>query len=297
VLGPQAWSRDTNPANPIVRYSTWRFDDGRNPAQEFDFHKALRQTQFNRHTIASDLGGNPQEEHPMQQVPARAAMFTAALLNCRLPTVREWQSAYTLFEAKTDPHQWNLRDQTFKMQLDYRAQGAINQWPDNEVSGAYWPKDRPRPGQPNVLDNNDGTLLFRKVDSPAGSTFLNLVGNVAEFVCNAPEAFDGMPDRQTPDAVAQFAQSMVKAPKDVGALKAGDRGKLFVIGASALSDPSLDPIKPYPVSSPNEPFADVGFRLAFTAPALSLSERLKWAIDEQQFLPAVPVATTNASAR
>jgi hypothetical protein len=297
VLGPQAWGRDTNPANPIVRYATWRFDDGRNPAQEFDFVQTLRQTKFNRHTLASDLGGNPQEEHPMQQVPAQAAMFTAALLNCRLPTVREWQSAYTLFEAKTDIHQWNLRDQTFKMQLDYRAQDAPNQWPDNKVSGAYWPKDRPRPGEPNVHDNNDGTLLFRKVDSPAGSTFLNLVGNVAELVCNAPEAFDGMPDRRTPDAVAQFAASMVKSPREASTPKAGDRGKLFVIGASALSDPALDPIKPYPVTSPNEPFADVGFRLAFTAPALSLSDRLKWAIDEQQYLPAVPPATTNASAR
>jgi len=295
VLGPQAWARDTNPANPIVRYSTWRFDDGRNPAQEFDFVQTLRQTKFNRHTLASDLGGNPQEEHPIQQVPAQAAMFTAALLNCRLPTVREWQSAYTLFEAKTDVHKWNLRDQTFKMQLDYRAQGAPNQWPDNEVSGAYWPKDRPRPGEPKVVDNDDGTLLFRKVDAPGGSTFLNLVGNVAEFVCNAPEAFDGLPGRQTPDAVAQFAASMVKAPKGASATKAS--GKLFVIGASALSDPSLDPIKPYPVSSPTEPFADVGFRLAFTAPALTVAERLKWAIDEQQYLPAVPPATTNASAR
>ncbi len=304
VLGPQAWALDANPANPIVRYPTWRFDDGRNPAQEFDFVQALRQTKFNRHTLASDLGGNPQEEHPMQQVPARAAMFVAALLNCRLPTVREWQNAYTLFEAKTDPHEWNLRDQTFKMQLEYRAQDAINQWPDNEVSGAYWPKGRPRPGQPNVHDNDDGTLLFRKVsgdrkvDAQGGSTFLNLVGNVAEFVCNAPEAFDGMANRQDPDAVSQFASLMVKAPNDAGAIKVrGDRGKLFVIGASALSDPSLDPITPYPVSSPTEPFADVGFRLAFTAPALSMSERLKWAIDEQQYLPAVPAATTNASAR
>jgi len=236
----------------------------------------------------------------MQQVPAQAALFAAALLDCRLPTVREWQSAYDLFEAKTDVHQWNLRDQTFKLQLEYRAQGAPNQWPDNEVSGAYWPADRPRPGQPNCHDNNDGTLLFRKVDAPGGSTFLNLVGNVAEFVCNAPEAFDGLPDRQAPEVVARFATSMVKGDNAKGSngLKdPGERGKLFVIGASALSDPSLDPIKPYPVSSPTEPFADVGFRLAFTAPVLTVAERLKWAIDEQQFLPAVPPATTNASAR
>jgi hypothetical protein len=100
------------------------------------------------------------------------------------------------------------------------------------------------------------------------------VGNVAEFTCDAPDLFDALPAEQkrTAQAVARFA-AMAAAAK-----------KLSVIGGSALSDPSLKVDEPYLVTSPAEPYADVGFRLAFTAPAQSVAERLRWALDEQPYV-------------
>ena len=122
------------------------------------------------------------------------------------------------------------------------------------------------------------------MDAPGGSTFLDLVGNVAEFVCDAPDAFDAL-SQGPPAAVAQR-----KTAAAMAGFAKSSADKLAVIGGSAFSDPSLEVTRPYPVNSPAEPYADVGFRLAFTAPAASVAERLKWVLDEQSYLPVTPVA-------
>ena len=44
------------------------------------------------------------------------------------------------------------------------------------------------------------------------------------------------------------------------------------------------------MNSPAEPYCDVGFRLAFTAPAASPAERLQVILAEQQFLQVNAVA-------
>ena len=66
--------------------------------------------------------------------------------------------------------------------------------------------------------------------------------------------------------------------------------RIGVIGGSAFSGPELKVDVAYPVNSPSEPYCDVGFRLAFTAPAASPAERLQGILAEQQFLPTSAVA-------
>ncbi len=286
LRGPLAWALGGRPDQPLARFDTWRFDDGRGTPSPFDLAPPLRQTRFNRHSLAERFGDNPNDEHPMQQVPAQAALYAAGLLNCRLPSSREWRAAYDLFEARTPDSDWNLRDQTFRTQLTYRPDVAPNQWPDNGVAGAFWPKDRLRPGQPNCRDSIDNTLFFRKVNSRGGLTFLQLVGNVAELVCESPDALDQMADRRNAEAVARLAKSLT-TPGRAGA------SRLAAIGGSAFSAPELDPTRPYPITNATEPFADVGFRLAFTAPAHNAAERLRWLLEEQPYLTQSLTPTTH----
>jgi hypothetical protein len=57
-----------------------------------------------------------------------------------------------------------------------------------------------------------------------------------------------------------------------------------VIGGSALSAGDLDVDRPLPVTRTDRGYSDVGFRLAFTAPARNLAERLKWALAGEDYL-------------
>jgi hypothetical protein len=121
---------------------------------------------------------------------------------------------------------------------------------------------------------NDRTLFFRTVDSPelgagSGGGFHHLVGNVAEIVCDAAQPFEKYNDKATPEGVRRFA--------------AANAGGIAVIGGSALSPPELPLDKPLPVK-PGAAYADVGFRLAFTAPSRSLAERLEWVLGDQDYV-------------
>jgi hypothetical protein len=98
-------------------------------------------------------------------------------------------------------------------------------------------------------------------------------------VCDAPEAFGQLKER-TPQTIKSFA---------------ADAGTgLFVIGGSALSPPELPTDRPLPLK-PGSAYADVGFRLAFTAPSRNLAERLEWALAGQGFVrPAGDNKTASA---
>ena len=71
--------------------------------------------------------------------------------------------------------------------------------------------------------------------------------------------------KSTPEGVRRFAADNARA--------------IAVIGGSALSPPELPLDKPLPVK-PGAAYADVGFRLAFTAPSRSLAERLEWVLGD-----------------
>jgi hypothetical protein len=57
-----------------------------------------------------------------------------------------------------------------------------------------------------------------------------------------------------------------------------------------LSAPGAGREAAVPRGSPAEPYADVGVRFAFTAPARTIAERLKRYIGEQPYLAAPAVA-------
>ena len=205
-------------------------------------------------------------------------MYVASLAGCRLPTPAEWRAAYDSFEKSVPTADWNLRDETWQQQQRHVAAAAADgsaraanghtvPMPDD---GIYLP---PEPkaatgAEAKALARRDGTLFFRPADGPGGATFRQLVGNVAELVCEASEPFEQLKDRR-PLGIKAFAAEAAAA--------------LFVVGGSALSPPEAPRDVPLPVK-PGAAYADVGFRLAFTAPARNLAEKLEWVLAGQGFV-------------
>jgi hypothetical protein len=275
--GPRVWEWVQRPSLQMVTPLLWFF-----PEDDNDFAPIFRIDRFNRTAVSDDVGGNPSPDHPMQQIPAEAALYYAGLCGCRLPTADEWRSAYAIFERTVPAERWNLRDQTWNDQLQYAAAstGPNVRWPDE---GIFIPDGItvPTGAAAKARDENDGTLFFRKVGAAGGGTFHQLIGNVAQFLCDAPEAFDAWQDKNTPAGIRRFLDE--------------NPNSLYVIGGSALSPPDVPLQTPLPVTHTDVGYSDVGLRLAFTAPAHSPAERLRWALADQSYFWPKPPTTEPAA--
>ncbi|HUT32686.1 MAG TPA: SUMF1/EgtB/PvdO family nonheme iron enzyme [Planctomycetota bacterium] len=223
--------------------------------------------------------GRPSTQHPAQCISAPAAIEVACLLGCRLPSSAEWQAALAAAGQGTKA---NLRDATWRKQQEFmrkKAETVRPEWPDAATFPA--PESELGKGVKRgaealvVSDADDGALWFSPVGSPGGG-FQHLAGNVAELVFDQPAAFDDAflkaPAAPAAEAVRGFVQ---KHEASIG-----------VIGASALSPPELwdGKARPFDKAWPlglvkgregKDSFADVGFRLAFTAPTETPADRLK----------------------
>ena len=276
--GPRVWEWTQKPALQMVNPLLWLYPDDDN-----DYAPPFRIDRFNRTAVSDDVGGNPSPDHPMQQIPAEAALYFAGLCGCRLPTASEWRDAYAIFERTVPPERWNLRDQTWEEQRAYAAasNSPTVRWPDEgiflpaQVTVATGPDAKARP-------ENDGSLFFRPVNAPGGGTFHQLIGNVAQLLCEAPDAFDDWKDKTTPPGIRDFLSRWSDS--------------MFVIGGSALSPPDMPLQTPLPLAHTDVGYSDVGLRLAFTAPARSLAERLTWVLSGQRYLWESTAATTRPAA-
>jgi formylglycine-generating enzyme required for sulfatase activity len=268
--GPRTWEWGTPIAmtTPLL----WLTPDEYN-----DYPPLLRAGRFNRTSLSEQVGGNPSPDHPMQYVSAQVALYFAGVCGCRLPAPAEWQAAYDAFEKNVSIERWNLRDQTWDMQRAYAAQSGNNRWPDEGIFPAVvGPSFTGR--NATSRPEKDGALFFQPVNGSGAVIFRHLVGNVAQFICDKPEAFDDWTDKKTAAGIRKFIE---QAPRSI-----------FVIGGSALSPPQAPFDKPLAVEHTDEAYADVGFRLAFTAPSRTLAEKVKWAIGDPLFIwPEKPAAT------
>ena len=266
--GPRTWEWVTRPSPRMWPPELWLAPD----ADNF-FPPAFRKGRFNKTVLSEAVGGNPSESHPLQYVPPEAAVYFAALCECRLPTSAEWSAAYEQFEKTVPPAQWNLRDQAWEAYRNFATSAeaeGVNQPPD---AGIFLP---PKPivargATARGHAHDDGTLYFRAVDAaPGGETFRHLVGNVAEFVHDDAEVFEAAPRRNTPEGAGQFLADRADGLK--------------VVGGSALSPIELPATEPLPARPGGNGYADVGIRLAFTAPARSIAERLEWVLAGQGYV-------------
>ena len=208
---------------------------------------------FNRTSLSEQVGGNPSPDHPMQYVSSQVALYFAGVCGCRLPAPAEWHAAYDAFEKNVSIERLESpRSDLGLAATPTRPRAANNRWPDEGIFPAV--------AGPSFTGRNatsrpekDGALFFQPVNGSGAVIFRHLVGNVAQFTCDKPESFDDWTDKKTAAGIRKFIE---QAPKS-----------LFVIGGSALSPPQAPFDKPLAVEHTDEAYADVGFRLAFTAPS------------------------------
>lgn len=265
--GARVWEWNADATSPrLALTQLWMTPDDINRHNDFpaDFHPEAK---FNRNVISPKLGGMPSDRHPMQYISAQGALYYAASLGVRLPTSAEWHAALAASGKTVDRGNWNLRDSRWEAFRAHAAKAGIapEHWPDRgafpgDPSGPITPAAS-RKGQP------DDAVLFRPEPSNDG-TFADLVGNVAEYVCEVPDA---------------FARHEKENAEDVKNFLADTPDAIAVIGGSALSPPETPVDEPLRVTRPDRAFSDVGLRLAFTAPSRSLAERLKYVLAGEEY--------------
>lgn len=198
----------------------------------------------------------PPDGVPMQHVSVDGMVYLAGLLGCRLPTLEEWERARAA-EAGSPGGPANLRDAAWKRQWEavrgLQGSPAAPPWPDR---GAFKPRDMVVPTDERAkpaTEEDDGVIWFLPAGEGPGRLFRNLVGNVAEVVVLDAGALAGI----EPGRAEGIDQ------------KLGDRSGVRVIGGSALSAAELGVDRAWPVerTPSREGWADVGFRLVFSAAA------------------------------
>jgi len=196
--------------------------------------------------------GAPTADMPMQYVSPMAAVVFARVMGCRLPTPEEWKA---VAPAEGTP---NLRDGTWAKQYEQTktlvGQDEVKRDPpDFPGAGAFWPagvtKPQPQADGAAAVEADDGVLWFAPVGS--GRQFQHLVGNVSEYVWGDPEGMGSL--EASPLKVRTYL---------------GEKNAMGVIGGSALSSKEVPVREASPVNlmQAREGYADVGFRLAFSAP-------------------------------
>ncbi len=219
----------------------------------------------------------PSLESPIQHLSPAAALFAARMAGCRLPTSTEWAAANAKAKASAAGAKPNLRDLSWNKQWEFvRARqiaGGKTQLPD---AGAFAPPGAKLSPLPDLgPKESDGTLWFTPVGEGSGGTIRNLVGNVAEYVLDVPAAEQPEPKPGATDRFLELHAAQIR-----------------VIGGSAISDPAIDPGQPQPLvlDEAKEGYADVGFRLCFSAGfapggGQSLASRINRLIEP---LPTIP---------
>jgi hypothetical protein len=258
--GPRTWEWPRY-GRTLAVTRTWLASPGFLPARFDDHYPAEIGAEFNRTQVGNRRTGdpapelNPSRRMPMQYVSARAAQYVAALAGCRLPSVEEWQAASRSTEQAVVGI--NVRDLTWRLELEHLARRLPGRRvrPDAGMFAPAGERQTDEVWTNNGAEVNDGVLWFHDVSSGQSppAVFVDLVGNVAEFVTDA------------------------------------SGGKVYVIGASAVSPPPAvrDPNKAFEVGRDQltSGFSDVGFRLAFSEPAMGV-ERLREAVAGNWYLTA-----------
>ncbi len=216
----------------------------------------------------------PDAGHPMHRLSPAVAMLLATTMNCRPQTSAEWLAAYGV-AAPPKPGQVNLRDGTWAQQNTYfvgKSKGTRlgRYWGDMKLFTSGGVSARMGTTAKPVTTEVDRYLWYAPVGSGVGGPFTHLVGNVAEYTFDAGAAFERQfkaPGSATIAGIEAFLAD------------GANKGKLAVIGGSALSPPGLwdGKHKPWGTAYPVDPvaaagsygYADVGMRLAFTAPSRS----------------------------
>lgn len=244
--GPRAWvydARANDGLTPLVpNPGQWRVGDDRNT-------------------------DGPSRRTPLNYVSAETAVYIAGLLGCRLPTVAEWREAAA--QQNSPVGEPNLRDRAWG---DF-ARGIASRIRSGERGLDWADSDRLLTGasiNSAALEHenkSDGVVWLRPVpESGVLRGLADLYGNVAEFVTRSPLDPAQLIDPSGGDILTRLK-----------AFRRAHKNDYLVLGGSALSAPGepFDRPQTYNVFTGNRGFADVGVRLAFSAPDFSPVQRVR----------------------
>lgn len=206
--------------------------------------------------------GKPSWNSPVTWISPAAAIFVSRQVGCRLPTAAEWAAALDAERSGLDLPGFvsgrtpNLRDTTWaldKKYIDGLTVSPQNRNPMAPERGSFWVRV---PDANAAQPYDDQTLWFWEVDHKPGTKFNDLVGNVAELVLNKPEDAEESDKLPTPAPLAECEAAAGNA-----------WSRISVIGGSAQSpaEAKIDAPAPFTPSLDGPYYADVGFRLAFSA--------------------------------
>lgn len=284
--GPRVWEWKPDRAGTkfdIAKGTQWLFKDANITPQDPAFAADILAPGTDN-SIRPERGGDPSLDHPMQCLGPTAAAYVCRLAGCRFPTSAEWKAAYDalMVSRNQSGNNWNIRDRIFDVQREHilamqnRVQRKASfQFPDSGIAKV----DANAPAGARAAarkDIDDGVLYFAKVDADQ-ATLKHLVGNVAEYAFDDAAAFELAPP----------------TVKGLGQVVEKKNAPLRVIGASALSPPSVSPETPSAVDvlAAGEGFADVGFRMLFGASGTAikaepLAVKLRKALADDAFILA-----------
>ena len=231
--------------------------------------------------IAFPAVNPPTRKIPMTRVSPAAAAYLATRAGCRLPSVNEWMEA-----SQRDRGTPNVRDAACEAAIrtlrEHRAKpGFVGEEPDGLGRSFKLKKDV---DGPLASAGSDPDVWFAPVPDDF-RTPVAFDGNVSEFVV-VEELVSSLNElSKSPPAASEAMKVMlgVVRPKATFKVQVIGRSAISPGGVEAMSGREIPPTASVGETSANG-YADVGFRLAFTAEGGgSGGDRLAEAFYAQQF--------------
>lgn len=263
---PRDPNDDENPAVPVG----WSIEGGRvSPSRAWvrpmlppNAGDPLYAPEFRGPTPAAIGGGQrePTWDTPMQYLRPSESLLLARRLGCRFPSEKEWTAALRAevgaqsIESFVQARRSNLSDETYRKQLEFIAGevrgGKIQYQTCSPSSGSIAGTNRE--GKPDAWATlpgyDDGVLWFRPAPGRGEGAIVDLIGNVAEFVCERAEEAESL--RAQPAEVERFLRER----------------RVGLIGGSAVMDTPDLGFGVRPIARVEESItSDAGLRLVFSA--------------------------------
>lgn len=225
----------------------------------------------------------PSLEFPATSISSSTASQLARSINCRLPTVEEWTAALDDERKAAGGNlaatPWILRGEAWAnycAELSVKLANAKGSPAETDRLSDVDPKNWQWFGSTDARFQNIASVWDRALNGPAGGAPWNEKSILFSIEPNPAQSQTQAPGHRFYHLIGNAAEIVTDA---------NDSSKFFVIGGSAFSPPEMPFDKPQPVTSPDDQWSDVGFRLAISAPIKPMRDRLAKLIQDPPFIP------------
>jgi len=230
-----------------------------------------------------EVSDAPSVDFPATSISSSTASQLARSINCRLPTVEEWTAALDDERKAAGGNlaatPWILRGEAWAnycAELSVKLTKAKDSPAELDRLSDVDPKNWQWFGSTDAKFQNIASVWDRALSGPAGGAAWNEKTILFSVEPNPAQSQTQAPGHRFYHLIGNAAEVVTAA---------NDSSKFFVIGGSAFSPPEMPFGKPQPVTSPDDQWSDVGFRLAISAPIKPMRDRLAKVIQDPPFIP------------